>query len=616
MMETRPHKGSLRLVASAAAASGIVSGTVFASWSDQPPRDVVTFAKAGAEVWELPRLTKDEEERLLSRYHQIIAGIGTENGEDSVWWYTWSSSRDRFYSRILADMELMARFNKACEQGLPDNLIFLCPDPYVAAALQHISKRKGIIPHLGMQDRLRWMGRRSRMKLAPVVGGTKVCGHAFLCKLSTRKVKVSLERARQAPQRYVLVTWIKGKNLSGIDPPSDTFFGKLPEFLAGDNRAVVVFGGILDGVPPSQPRRTLDSLSPVLTTSEFITNWDLVAAFARGFLSSPGIHQTLKAEGSYMESLVRRDIHANRASIVYGLVFEKALRRLVTEVRPTQIIHICENNPWERACARASAAVNPQAIVTGYMHCAVLLSHTKIVITEQEKKVRPRPGRIICTGPRARDVMVRFGGHSPDEVVAGCALRHEYLMEIPCRDSFRRPVRNILVVLEGLPNTAQLVRFVHAALHREKGYRTVIRPHPAYPFQRTLHDAGLTESGLGNISVSTHGAIMEDFQEADLVVYKGSTSAIEAGYIGIPLVHVKHQNLLTDDPLFEVASLKQVVERPEELVPAIESFSSMDDNEFRQQHSRLRRYIDEYLVMPSPDHLSVFLSSAATGERP
>lgn len=573
------------------------------------------FARVADEVWPLPELSETEKQTLLLCYNNIIANIGVEAGEDSVWWYTWCSSRDRFHSRILADMELITRFNKACEQGLPGNLILLCPDPYLAGALRQTCKRNGIVPHLGMIDRLRWMGRRSRMKLAPVVNGAKVCGKAFLSKRSTRKVKVSLERARQAPHRFVLVTWIKGKNLSESRPPSDTFFGRLPEFLAGHDRSVVVFGDTLDGVPPSQPSGSADSLSPVLTTGQFITNWDLVMAFARGFLSSPRIHQTLKAEESYLGPLVRRDIHANRASIVYGLVLEKALRRLIKEVRPTQIIHICENNPWERACARAAAAVNPQTEVTGYMHCAVLLSHTKIVITEQEKKVRPRPGRIICTGPRARDIMVRFGGHSPDEVVAGCALRHEYLVGIPCRDGLRRPVRNILVVLEGLPTMAQLVRLVHDALHREKGYRTVIRPHPAYPFQRTLLNAGLTESGLGNISVSTHSSIMEDFEEADLVVYKGSTAAIEAGYMGIPLVHVKQQNLLTDDPLFEVASLKQVVEKPEGLVPAIESFSSMDDDEFRQQHLRLRRYINEYLTMPSPEHTSVFLAGAATGYR-
>jgi len=208
--------------------------------------------------------------------------------------------------------------------------------------------------------------------------------------------------------------------------------------------------------------------------------------------------------------------------------------------------------------------------------------------------------------------MIRFSGHTPDELVAGCALRHEYLAKIPPRPGLRRPVRNILVVLEGLPTMSHLVKLVHDDLNDSEIYRTVVRPHPAYGLGLTLSDAGLTIAGFRGLSESIHPSILDDLEEADLVIYKGSTAALEAGYMGIPLVHFKQQNLLTDDPLFEVSSLKEVIETSEELLRAIERFSVMDNGDFHNQHSQLCRYIDEYLSMPTADNTSVFVGAGAS----
>jgi hypothetical protein len=270
------------------------------------------------------------------------------------------------------------------------------------------------------------------------------------------------------------------------------------------------------------------------------------------------------------------------------------------------MIHMCENNPWERACTRVINHTSPKPENVGYMHCAVLRAHTKIIITEEERNVRPRPSKLICTGRHARDLMVRFGGHSPDEVVAGCALRHGYLASMGSRLTLNRPIRNILVVLEGLPSMSPFVRFIFDTLETRQEFDTVIRPHQAFPFDLILHHAGLSASDFNRVRISQADQIAQDFENTDLVIYMGSTAAVEAGYMGIPLVHYKHPNLLTDDPLFEVSSLKKVAATPGELFSAIEEFESMDDAEYTSQTESLRDYINNYLTMPSPRTTSVF----------
>ena len=245
------------------------------------------------------------------------------------------------------------------------------------------------------------------------------------------------------------------------------------------------------------------------------------------------------------------------------------------------------------------------------MHCAALLSHTKIVITDAEKTVRPRPKRLICTGPRARDVMVRYGGHSPDEVQAGSALRQTYLSQVQHRKRLNRPIKNILVVLDGLPTTFQFVMFIYRALEGNRNFQTTIRPHPAQTAEIILRETGLREPHLESIRFSRNKEITQDLEGADIVVYKGSTAAMEAGYMGIPLVHVESGNLLTDDPLFEIDSLKKVARTPEELVTAIKHFSDMSDGEFDCQLKSLRNYVEEYLSMPSEETISPFFPISA-----
>ena len=566
-------------------------------------------------AWSLPELSPEERQSLLNRYHGIIAGIGVENGRASVWWYTWSSSRDRYHSRILADMEVLARFETACKTGLPDGFILLCPDPHLAGAVRTIAQRNGVPVDCGLADRLRWLKRRLRSNIAPIAGGLRVCISTMKSKRRLGEFNAAVSKAKQAQRRSLFVTPITAKNLLESQSTGNTFFGSIPQSMLDEDHSVVIFGDLLDNPPRVPDKNGAAAALPIIPMASFTGARDLVAAYFKGLFSPVSINKALGSQDPVLRPLVRRDIHTNRSSMVHGLVFQKALSRLFTALRPTHVIHACENNPWERACALVADSPRHQTPVTGYMHCAVLLSHTKIVISPEEKLVRPRPQRLICTGERAREIMIKHGGHTADEVISGYALRHEYLRDVRLRESLNQPVKNILVVLEGLPSMSDLLKFVFDALNQEESYRTVIRPHPSYDLKTIFDDAGLTFADLDAITLSENAAIADDLEAADLVVYKGSTAAIEAGYMGIPLVHVATPNILTDDPLFEITNLKRVVKTPAEMVLAIKEFSTMDHSVFLDESKALRQYASEYLVYPGPDAVRLFDQSLESSRK-
>ena len=133
------------------------------------------------------------------------------------------------------------------------------------------------------------------------------------------------------------------------------------------------------------------------------------------------------------------------------------------------------------------------------------------------------------------------------------------------------------------------------------------RAHPQYPLERLLKEASLSLDGHPALSASPHASLLDDFAEADVVVYKGSTAAVEAGYLGIPLIHVRTPNLITDDPLFEVTALKQVVRAPEELLASLHTLAQMSEEEFRGALATFRHYVDDYFAAPSEETVAPFL---------
>ena len=199
---------------------------------------------------------------------------------------------------------------------------------------------------------------------------------------------------------------------------------------------VAMFGGLMEVARPSS--KVQQEPCRVGGLPAWMRLHDLIVAYVRGLCGCIRVPTTGRLGQRSVRAVVCRDIHENRGTAaVYCVLLERSLRRFLRVYRPTKIIHACENNPWERACAIAAAALQPTPELQGYLHCAAVLSHTKYVLTHRDRLVRPRPSQLICTGPRPRDIMQRYGGHQPGETLAGCAWRFEYLRGCAPRSSFR-----------------------------------------------------------------------------------------------------------------------------------------------------------------------------------
>ena len=579
-------------------------GFSFITWEGFPCADKRTLEEFGGKAWFLPVLPQEEAKQLLNDYCAMTSDLGLVNGRSSGWWYTWSSSRDRYHSRILAEMELLRRIRLTAGDFPKGRTVFLCLDPYLADAVRTILAAGGMNLVSEPMDKFLWWMRRLKIWIAPWIAGARVVARQALFYLQLRRTRQTLQPPTPGIRRGLLVTWLKHSDLEGRIPVG-TYFGRLPLYLKERGVEVAFFGGLID--TELRVRSASNPAVPVAALPQWLRLRDFPRAYLEGLLAPVHVPQEGYLRNAALKSLVERDIHENRGkSVVFSLLMERSLVRFLQAYRPDQIVHICENNPWERACSRAARYFLPEPETVGYLHCAAVLSHTKIIMTEQDRRVRPRPKGIICTGQEPKDILIRYGGHLSEETLAGCAWRFEYLKSIKAREAPRWN-GSILVVLEGLSSMVQLIWFMHQALAGQTEIKARFRAHPQYPLEQILSEASLSLQNHPTLSKSPYKSLAEDFEAADLVVYKGSTAAMEAGCLGIPLIHVRTPNILTDDPLFEISEFKRVVSHPEEFIPAVRELAGMSPEQFERSHAAFRHYVDSYLAPPDEESISLFM---------
>jgi len=188
----------------------------------------------------------------------------------------------------------------------------------------------------------------------------------------------------------------------------------------------------------------------------------------------------------------------------------------------------------------------------------------------------------------------------------GCGLRFGHVFNTGKIQHNKK--YKILVTPEGvLSESVNLVNFVHAALKNNKKIKIIVRPHPALPFSAFRHRLNFEIASFPNLSVSNNESVKKDLEESDIVIYRGSSLSIEALMMGIPVIHVSLNDILSVDPLFECSSLKWVVSEERELVDAVEAVYQMRADEYQKKWIEAKKYITNYIYEITDERLSEFI---------
>ena len=198
--------------------------------------------------------------------------------------------------------------------------------------------------------------------------------------------------------------------------------------------------------------------------------------------------------------------------------------------------------------------------------------------TGDEWGFRPRPDRIITTGPDARDLLLELGDYPTGSIEAACALRDP---SVRAPDIYgRRPAETgrVLILLEGLMSMTDILCLSASAAEQRPELRFEVRSHPVLPARRIAEVCGL-DYEASRLYDSDSEDLTEDIMRASAIVYQGTTAALAAARCPRPLLRAAMDSRVDDDPLTGIDSAKWEVTDLEGFLKALDEALAMPTSE-------------------------------------
>ncbi|MBI4309442.1 MAG: hypothetical protein HY591_03825, partial [Candidatus Omnitrophica bacterium] len=245
----------------------------------------------------------------------------------------------------------------------------------------------------------------------------------------------------------------------------------------------------------------------------------------------------------------------------------------------------------------------PSTKIIGYQYAVTPQAFLNYFVGRAEVKHGLLPDKILTTGDRPKAIMRKYSC-GPIEAQAACALRFEYLRALAAH--VRRPIRHVLLALEGSFIVEPMVKFVFEQLAGVKGYTLRIRTHPLLPWDVLEKRLELKIKGFTNVEIS-NASLKADLEWGDVIVYYSTTVSMEALMMGKPVVHIDMNSVLNFDPLFECNALKASVRCDGSLRDALKALEAMPDEQFKMEQRQARAYLDAYFFPVTEENISRFI---------
>ena len=404
---------------------------------------------------------------------------------------------------------------------------------------------------------------------------------------------------------YVIKTFLNSCFLARRDELQDEYFGNLPRYALECGHKVIILASILDNY--KEIVRKIKKTRSVLVIPEdyFLSILDLFRLFKylhirRRKITDKIVFNGLDVTKIYIHEIIKGFLSAD---YLYNILAYFINMRFSQKVKFNIYIQPFENYALEKLAILGIRKHKTDCKIFGFQHAFVSRNSFKYFPSSAEKDRIPLPDKIITMGARTRDILEKFGAYDKDMLVTGCALRQEYIGNIEPlkRKRFNRIVVPLTMVKE---ESIMILRFLYDSGLSETKNKVVIRCHPAFSFQKFQKEIKFRIPG--NFIINNDKNVKDELSEADMVLYTWSTVAVEALRLGLPAVYLDILKPMYVDPLFECKALKRVVARKEEVLPIIENFYTMSDEDFYTEQEDAQEYLREYFYPVNNDTLKPF----------
>lgn len=555
----------------------------------------------------IPRYSTDDhlKEAFVQEYIDLI-GITGKKCDSPIWNSTFIASKNKFVSPLFKDLFAYLSIIDVIKQKQTEDLIIFDPPSVIIPSLLDYCK-KNEINLVGTPSTILVEVTNLRESAYVIVARVRFLIRMWGKILISRyyfssRIRISLKKHAEY---YLLRSTFYERTISGGNY-LDSFFGVLPDFIARKKNVLILAGPI--GNYHAIARKIAAERNHLIVTEDFFLSFldpiRTIIFLLRHPVRIPD--NTLFLNMDVTRILQARIDEDCRFNVCDQFIFTYLIRNLGLVLHPESFTTTFENNPWEKVIFGTLREVSPDTYIIGYQHAALSKSSLNMVLSEEETGITPVPDRIITIGKVTRDFLIRVGGYHPAIVMEGCGLRFSHLFSTEQRAQTRN--NNILVTPEGiLSESVRLANFVHRALQDTPDVRIILRPHPALPFKEFCKYLDFDAAVSPKFSISGTESVYVDLAKADIVIFRGSTLALEALKMGIPAIYLDFSDIISVNPLFGSGGLCWVARTEKELQDVIEIIYGMSGEEYTERNRVSQLHINDYIARITDDRMSVFL---------
>lgn len=536
---------------------------------------------------ELPPIPEAKRDKLLNRIKDVLVLLQSSN-HNPDWWYLPVSEVQPNMSLLLPALELEVQIEELIEQFPNKKFVISIPNEMMGRYLIDCFRgRENINVYADFRDRCLWTYRslkRSGFRYLNI----------FLWLLEKSKHLKAQEPAKKIENQkvdYLFVSRLEADCLL----PQESFFTKewhdrylgslLEECLEADKKIVLLARPGVDPVGLSRTAGRWDRFD-LFTTFQMISSRDLFQIVRRCLAFRLEIE-----DQSPLSELLYKESRNQLCALADCMLVEAAVDALTDPVKPEKVISMQENSVWEYGVIQAVRKKKLPAQLVGYFHCPIMPNALRYHHDERLHQ-RPMFDAIIPLGEEMRQSLCSLGPW-PHVLPYGYGFRNpdiEACYDLQHRSG--RTVCNIVILLGGMFDNGTFLKWVVNAVTPVSDVKILIKGHPVYGSHKAVVDAGISLGG--DIEDISHLSLSEAMAEADIIVYKGTTACLSSLAAGIPVIHVDHGGVQTDDTLFNAQNLKCSCSRPEDFRTAIGKYREMPTSQKEAWRVKAKKYVESY----------------------
>jgi hypothetical protein len=536
------------------------------------------------------------------------------------WWSTNIASKNRFLSpipSILYQIVLSLKAIKKCKKDSIDLYIFGVSWPIVLFLEQYMRTNS-----IDYEVKFRFVS-KFHWNFVGRINNWLYLVRSFISSIlnliRSRKAFGKIDKIDKTKPVFLIKSFVFPSSFQRDHQYRDPFFGNLPLFLKDnlkeDCQIVTISQGLADryGCYSKMNEIKDQILIPAESFLHFKDVFFASVSITLFWLIRPiRIPKGSLLFGHNQQLVLKELVKSSGRSILFGdYLYYYLARRLAKQYQLQGCLITYEGNHWEKMFVMGLKSVRPKLEVIGYQHAVIPQAAAGVFVSRHEVDIIPHPDVIVTTGTRATNILKNNSSFHSDKIKTGCALRYKYLYDLECQSVLTpetNKVKTILIALEGIVDASEMLFYAIKQAKELHDIKFIVRTHPILPLETMLNIVGKSVDDLPmNIETSNLSQVVDDIKRCDMVLYWGSTVALEALMMKKPLICFDRGDVLSFDPLSDFDDFKWTVGNSTPMIGILNQVNNMSNKEFLLRANQGEKYVSEYFEQENEENMKCFI---------